>query len=99
MRHRLPPILILLCFCRAAHAGGPTTSPAEMVFIKGGTFAMGTGDGFPYEHPVHNVTVKSFWIDKTEVTVAEFEKFFTATNYKTDAEKWGWSGVFDPKAH
>jgi formylglycine-generating enzyme required for sulfatase activity len=68
-----------------------------MVLIKGGTFAMGQEDSFPYERPVHQVTLKSFWIDPTEVTVAEFEKFVAATGYKTDAEKWGWSGVFDPK--
>lgn len=81
----------------AARAAEPTTAPAEMILIKGGSFAMGAKDGFPYEAPVHEVTLKSFWMDRTEVTVAQFEKFVRATNYKTDAEKWGWSGVFDPK--
>jgi formylglycine-generating enzyme required for sulfatase activity len=37
-------------------------------------------------------------MDRHEVTVAEFDKFVKATNYKTDAEKFGWSGVFDPAA-
>ena len=32
-----------------------------------------------------------------EVTVAEFAKFVAATNYETDAEKFGWSGVFNMK--
>jgi len=66
-----------------------------MAFIKGGSFLMGAGDEMPYEAPVHEVTVKSFWIDTHEVTVAEFAKFIEATGYKTDAEKFGWSGAFN----
>jgi len=68
-----------------------------MVLIKGGTFQMGTDDGMPYEAPVHEVVVNSFWMDEHEVTVAEFGKFVEATGYKTDAERFGWSGVFNPK--
>ena len=68
-----------------------------MVFIKGGTFLMGTDDGMPDEAPVHQVAVKSFWMDAHEITVAEFAKFVAATNYQTDAEKFGWSGVFNMK--
>jgi formylglycine-generating enzyme required for sulfatase activity len=70
---------------------------ADMVFIKGGAFLMGTNEGFPYESPMHEVTVSSFWMDKHEVTVTEFKKFVNATGYKTEAEKFGWSGVFDMK--
>lgn len=69
--------------------------PGNMVLIKGGTFQMGTDDGMPYESPVHAVEIESFYMDKHEVTVAEFAKFAAATNYKTDAEKFGWSGVFN----
>jgi formylglycine-generating enzyme required for sulfatase activity len=70
---------------------------AGMVFIKGGVFLMGTNEGFLYEGPVHEVTVSSFWMDKHEVTVAEFEKFVSATGHMTEAEQFGWSGVFDMK--
>lgn len=66
-----------------------------MVFIEGGTFSMGTNDGMVYEAPAHEVSLKSFWIDETEVTVAEFEKFVNETGYITEAEKFGNSGVFD----
>ncbi len=69
-----------------------------MVFIKGGAFLMGTSDGMPYEAPVHQVTVKSFWMDAHEVTIADFAKFVDATQYKTEAEKLGWSGVFNRKS-
>ena len=65
-----------------------------MVFLRGGTFLMGANDGFPYEGPAHQVAVKSFWMDRHEVTVAEFRRFVEATGYKTEGEKFGWSGVF-----
>lgn len=67
---------------------------SSMKLIKGGTFQMGTNDGFPYEGPVHEVTVNDFWIDEHEVTVAEFAKFIEATAYVTESDKYGWSGVF-----
>ncbi len=52
------------------------TLPHEegMVFIPGGWFRMGS----PYkadEQPVHRVYVDAFFMDKTEVTVAEFRRF------------------------
>lgn len=71
------------------------SSDSKMIFIKGGEFSMGSDNGMPHESPVHKVSVKSFWMDEKEVTVAEFAEFVKATNYKTEAEKFGWSGVFD----
>jgi len=41
------------------------------------------------------VALKSFAIDRTEATVERFSRFIAATHYRTEAEKWGWSGVFD----
>src|SRR5687768_1294931 len=69
-----------------------------MVLVKGGTFVMGSHDGFQYEGPPHKVTVKSFWMDRYEVTVNDFARFIKSTGYKTEAEKFGWAGVFDVKA-
>ena len=68
-----------------------------MLLIKGGKFLMGTEDGMSYEAPVHEVTVKSFWMDRHEVTLDEFSMFVSVTGYKTDAEKFGWSGAFNLK--
>lgn len=59
---------------------------------------MGSGNGMPFEGPVHTVELDSFLIDAHEVTVAEFGEFIKATNYRTEAEKFGWSAVFDLKA-
>ncbi len=69
--------------------------PKGMVFIKGNSFQMGSDAGIPFEAPVHTVEISSFLMDEHEVTVAQFAEFVKATNYQTEAEKFGWSGVFD----
>jgi serine/threonine-protein kinase len=46
----------------------------EMVYVPGGIFEMGSADGDDHEQPVHTVTLDSFWIDKTEVTNAEYAR-------------------------
>jgi formylglycine-generating enzyme required for sulfatase activity len=48
--------------------------PPGMVFVEGGTFQMGSNSGDDDEKPVHTVTVSSFFMDKTEVTQAEYRK-------------------------
>ena len=60
-----------------------------MVFIAGGQYMAGASDdeGKPDEYPSHPVTVNGFWMDKTEVTNAQFKKFVDATGYITTAEK------------
>ena len=57
------------------------------VHIQGGTFQMGSAEYYEEEGPVHPETVASFWIDRYDVTNAEFAKFVAATHYVTDAEK------------
>ncbi|MFO1023072.1 MAG: formylglycine-generating enzyme family protein [Planctomycetales bacterium] len=65
------------------------TAPAGMIWIPGGEFTMGTNDreAWPDEKPAHQVRVSGFFMDATEVTNAEFEKFVKATGYVTTAEK------------
>src|SRR6185312_7099015 len=65
------------------------TSTKGMVFINGGTFMMG-GDNSQAsadEYPKHKAQVDGFWMDATEVTNAQFQKFVEATHYITTAEK------------
>ena len=57
-----------------------------MVLVPGGEFWMGA-DEFPDAQPWHRVFVNGFWMDKTEVTNEQFEKFVTATKYVTVAER------------
>ena len=73
-----------------APVGAATVSPqsAAMVHIPAGTFWMGSDDPrFPDAGPVHQVKVDGFWIDRTDVTNAQFEKFVEATKYMTVAEQ------------
>jgi formylglycine-generating enzyme required for sulfatase activity len=63
----------------------------ETVFVKGGTFRMGSNDGNPDEKPIHEVTVDSFRMGKYEVTYGEFKKFIAETAFQTDAESAGTS--------
>lgn len=60
-----------------------------MVKIPAGEYMMGAADneGRPDEYPQHTVKVNGFWMDATEVTNAQFEKFVKATGYITTAEK------------
>jgi formylglycine-generating enzyme required for sulfatase activity len=46
---------------------------AEMLYVPAGTFAMGAADAYHDEAPVHEVTLDAFWIDKTEVTNAQWK--------------------------
>lgn len=74
-----------------------------MVLLRGGTYLRGNntppgnGDHYPEEGPAHKVEVSSFWIDKYEVTNAQFKEFVDATGYVTFAEKSLSKDVF-PKA-
>ena len=62
---------------------------AGMVWIPGGVFNMGADNkqGRQDEFPKHNVKVSGFYMDSTEVTNAQFEKFVSETGYITTAEK------------
>lgn len=66
----------------------------EMVFVKGGTFQMGSDTGEDNEKPVHTVEVNDFYIGKYEITVEQFRAFVNATAYQTDAEKGDGSYVY-----
>jgi len=68
-----------------------------MVHIRGGEFSMGMADPRGRDHggseamadarPIHRVAVRGFWIDRTDVTNAQFARFARATGYVTLAER------------
>ncbi len=74
---------------------------AEYIYIKGGTFLMGSPDteeGRNEECEVeHRVKVNDFYLAKHTVTLKQFEKFIEETDYQTDAEKGGGSRVWTGK--
>ena len=72
------------------------TAPEGFVFVKGGTFQMGSNSGESDEKPVHAVTLSDFYRQEREVTLGEFKTFVDASGYKTDAEtgdgSYKWNG-------
>ena len=74
----------------AAHA--PATD--GMVLVRGGAFDQGAAPARAEEGPPRTVRLGDFWIDRTEVTNADFARFVAATGYVTLAER-----PLDPKAY
>jgi len=70
---------------------------ADLIMIPAGTVQIGDNAGPPSEGPVFNYTSRSFLMDRTPVTVAQFAAFVKDTGYKTDAERYGFGGVLDGK--
>jgi formylglycine-generating enzyme len=78
----------------ASRVGPP---PEGMVWIPGGEFSMGAAAPPAMDRigmratldsrPIHRVYVDGFWMDRTEVTNAEFARFVAATGYVTVAER------------
>jgi formylglycine-generating enzyme required for sulfatase activity len=48
---------------------------APMVLVPGGTFLQGRDDADPNESPAHHVVLGTYYIDKHEVTVRQFNLF------------------------
>jgi formylglycine-generating enzyme required for sulfatase activity len=67
---------------------------AGMVRVPSGEFEPGSTQGYPDERPAGRVRVEAFWIDRTEVTNAQFAAFVAATGYVTEAEREGGAAVF-----
>jgi rhamnose transport system permease protein len=91
-------------------AGEPTAEPTpteiprpdvEMVEIPAGPFTMGDDGTDPNEAPAHVVDLPTYYIDKFEVTNADFAMFVEATGYQTQAEARGdkksWRTYFEGK--
>ena len=75
----------------------PAAAPEGMVWIPGGEFSMGAQDAGDWNavgmqatfdsRPIHRVYVHGFFMDRNDVTNAEFAKFVKATGYVTVAER------------
>jgi len=80
----------LLLGSRSSIPQGPTDSndqiKADLIAIPGGTFKMGSFDSIT-EVPIHEVQVKAFEMDKTEVTNAEYGQFVMQTKH-SPPEQW-----------
>jgi formylglycine-generating enzyme required for sulfatase activity len=87
-----------------AHREGPEPATDDddrtdrMVRLPGGTFTMGTDSDVGFaadgEGPAREVRIDPIYVDRHAVTNAEFLAFVRETGYTTDAERFGWSFVF-----
>lgn len=88
----------------------PATSSAsrDMVLIEGGLFMMGSDKAGDEQRGTHSVPVGSFYIDRNEVTNAEYAEFVKATGHpaptidesdlKTRGSYWKpWNGNDPPQ--
>src|SRR3982750_2619212 len=76
----------------------PTTIQRRWSSLLGGTFHMGSADKRFVEDgegPVRPVTLSPFAIACHAVSNLQFGDFVRATSYTTDAERFGWSFVFE----
>lgn len=60
----------------------------EMLPISGGTFKMGRNNGPEMERGEHEVAVKSFSMEKTEVTNGEYYQFTSQMGYQNIPSHW-----------
>jgi len=81
----------------ANSTSAPGLPPPGMAWIPGGEFSMGANEPPDQDEvgmkatldarPIHRVYVDGFYMDKTDVTNAEFAAFARATGYVTVAER------------
>ena len=73
-------------------------TPTAIARLPGGEFLMGTDGDYGFavdgEGPVHPVRLEPFYLEACCVTNEQFNEFVNATRYQTDAERFGWSFVF-----
>ena len=70
----------------AEPVGAPSSPHPGMVWIPPGSFVMGD-TVYKEEQPILSTRVAGFWMDRTEVTNAQFAEFVKATGYVTTAER------------
>jgi hypothetical protein len=68
-----PPEKEVVPFGTVREIGG-----AEMVHVPEGSFEMGSESVYANEKPVHTVFLDAFWIDRYEVTNAQYVQFLNA---------------------
>ncbi len=76
----------------------PVITPGEMVLIPAGEFILGANDKETAAFPEQKMNLPAFWIDKYEVTNAEFLDFAIKTGYQGEGAKEGkdWRQFFTP---
>lgn len=99
--------MMLSASCQTAAdrtAAGNSTPPAtavskadgaEMIFVPAGEFTMGADDLHFDQRPIHKMYVDAFYIDKYEVTNAQYKKFVDATGHPAPHSDEIWAQPFN----
>jgi formylglycine-generating enzyme required for sulfatase activity len=78
---KIPHPLSRKTYKQALPDGTTVDCPEGMAYVPAGQFLMGA-DGDPWAGPAHEVKVPAFFIDKYEVTNAQYAQFCRQTNRK-----------------
>ncbi len=70
----------------ATASPSPLEIKPDLVEIPGGTFMMGNNNGRESEKPEHEVKVETFFMDRTEVTNAEYYRFVSESGHIVPAQ-------------
>jgi formylglycine-generating enzyme required for sulfatase activity len=65
-----------------------TPPPSDMLLVPAGPFTMGADSGGEEdEHPAHTVTLRAFWLDKTEVRNVDWDECVAAKVCRSKSDK------------
>ena len=68
--------------------GNSQPGVGEMVFVEGGTIAMGSKDEYPFdETPEHNISIDNYYICKYEITIENYSIFCNSVGKPVPAGK------------
>ena len=73
------------------------TYKGDMVLVAAGEFTMGSDTGGDESKPAHKITVPTFYIDKTEVTNAQYKEFCTANGKQPPPDPFWEKGYFEKR--
>ena len=71
----------------------PGAVPQGMLLVPGGEFIMGTDNSAPDERPARKINLKSFYIDRFEVTNQAFKAVFPAHKYTAGQDNFPALGI------
>ncbi len=79
----------------APRSPAPPRCPAGMALVRGGSFLMGSpeGTGNDNERPQHRVTLPSYCLDRTEASVAVYQRCVAAGHCDAAPTTVEWPGI------
>lgn len=84
-------------------SSSPAAEPrdlSDMVHVPAGPFIMGSNDGPEDERPQHTVSLAEFFIDRNQVTNAEFTRFLNAKGTRASGgQRWYDTDDSDARIH